>query len=108
MVKIRDLLEKLAAIRQKGYAFTCDMVTRGGGIIAAPLPRIGAQPLMIVGIGGISEVMRSRETELASILRGQIESHFGRARAPALPFRDPSPIALAKDRASFADMLPGV
>jgi hypothetical protein len=108
LVKIRELLETLAGVRQKGYAFTCDMVTRGGGMIAAPLPRMGGQPLMIVGIGGISEVMRSREAELASFLLGQIESHFGRARPPAPPFRDPAARALAKDRSIFADMLLGV
>ena len=78
LVKVREVLDQLAEIRRKGYAFTCDMVTRGGGIIAAPLPRAGAKQRMIVGIGGISEVMRGREDELSSVLLGEIEARFGR------------------------------
>lgn len=78
LIKIRELLETLAVIRRKGYAFTCDMVTRGGGIIAAPLPYVSGQPRMILGMGGISEVMRGREEELSSALINQIKNRFGR------------------------------
>ncbi|MES2289086.1 MAG: helix-turn-helix domain-containing protein [Pseudomonadota bacterium] len=79
LIKVRDLLEEIAVIRRKGYAFTCDMVTRGGGIIAAPLPRISGQQRMVVGIGGISEVMRGREEELSTVLMEQVDARFGRA-----------------------------
>lgn len=78
LVKIRDLLEQIAVVRQKGYAFACDMVTRGGGMIATTLPRISGQQRMVVGIGGISEVMRGREAELSSALLGQVDARFGR------------------------------
>jgi DNA-binding IclR family transcriptional regulator len=88
LIRARDLLDELAAVRQRGYAFTCDIVTRGGGIIAAPLPRMSGQPLMVVGIGGISEVMRSREEELAGILKEQIAAHFGRPRANVVSIQD--------------------
>lgn len=102
LIKIRELLEKLSVIREKGYAFTCDMVTRGGGMIAAPLPRMAGQPQMIIGIGGISEVMRQREEELAQALRGQIEGRFGpqlRHVAPhATEVRDPLPLAIMRAR----------
>lgn len=76
MVNIRDLLETLAQVRRDGYAFTCDLVTHGGGIIAATLPRSGDQPLMVIGIGGISKVMRARRDELVAILKEQIALHF--------------------------------
>jgi DNA-binding IclR family transcriptional regulator len=76
LIRIRDLLEKIAVDRRKGYSFTCDMVTRGGGIIAVPLPRNGAQHRMVIGIGGISEVMRGREEELSSILLARIKAFF--------------------------------
>jgi DNA-binding IclR family transcriptional regulator len=88
LIRIRDLLETLAVARRRGYAFTWDVVTRGGGIIAAPLPRINGQPLMVIGIGGISEVMRAREQELAAILKEQIDIHFGRSRQAAPLLRD--------------------
>jgi len=106
LIKTRDVLEKLAVIRQKGYAFTCDMVTQGGGIIAAPLPRMAGQPQMIVGIGGISEVMRQREDFLAGVLKSQIERRFG----PQLRYqsaqdggiRDPLPLAIMRSRLQAA------
>jgi DNA-binding IclR family transcriptional regulator len=90
LIRIRELHEQLASVRQKGYAFTCDIVTRGGGIIAAPLPRMSGQPLMVVGIGGISEVMRSREEELAAVLKEQIAAHFGRRPANVVSLPDRS------------------
>jgi hypothetical protein len=34
---------------------------------------------MVVGIGGISEVLRQRESTLANALRTQIEQRFGAA-----------------------------
>jgi DNA-binding IclR family transcriptional regulator len=89
-VDARELIAQLATVRQKGYAFTCDLVTRGGGIIAALLPRTADQPEIVIGIGGISEVMRSREYQLAAILKQQIESRFGRQQRKdaAPPLRD--------------------
>jgi len=87
LVRIRELLESLAVVRQKGYAYTTDMVTPGGGIIATPLPRSVGQPYMVLGIGGISEVMRGREIELATILKETIDNHFGRGRSKVTPIR---------------------
>ncbi|EQA96618.1 DNA-binding IclR family transcriptional regulator [Sphingobium wenxiniae] len=102
LVKIRELLDQLTAIRKKGYAFTCDMVTRGGGIIAAPLPRMGGQPLMVIGVGGVSEVMRAREEEISTALIEQIESRFGRQMRNVVSMRDdirdPLPLAIMQAR----------
>jgi DNA-binding IclR family transcriptional regulator len=77
LVRVRELLDTLAVVRTRGYAATCDLVTRGGGVIAAPLPRVGSEPQMVIGIGGISEVIRSRETELATALLDKISKRFG-------------------------------
>jgi DNA-binding IclR family transcriptional regulator len=102
LLKTRELLDKIAVIRDKGYAFTCDMVTRGGGMIAAPLPRMAGQPQMIVGIGGISEVMRQREDVLSTALLSQIERRFGpQIRHSAVHsegMRDPLPLAIMRAR----------
>lgn len=94
LVRIRELLDEVSVIRRKGYAFTCDMVTRGGGIIAAPLPRSSGQSRMVVGIGGISEVMRGREDELSKALMGQIDARFGRGsrNVVQMPNREPARI----------------
>jgi DNA-binding IclR family transcriptional regulator len=77
LVRLSELLPQLEDIRQLGYAFTCNMVTRGGGILAAPLPQKPGENLLVVGIGGISEVMLSRKEELIGILRECIDKHFG-------------------------------
>jgi DNA-binding IclR family transcriptional regulator len=76
-----ELMEEIRRTRERGYAFTYDKVTRGGGMLAAPIPAAGGNPPMIVGIGGISEVMRAREAELAEILLAQIDRHVGAALA---------------------------
>jgi len=76
-----ELMEEIRRTRERGYAFTYDKVTRGGGMLAAPIPAAGGNPPMIVGIGGISEVMRAREAELAEILLAQIDRHVGAAVA---------------------------
>jgi DNA-binding IclR family transcriptional regulator len=98
LLKVREILDQLAVIRRRGYSFTCDMVTRGGGIIAAPLPRQNGQPRMVVGVGGISEVMRQREEELSSALLTQIDARFGRGGRTVvqMPQRDAQSGAMAR------------
>jgi DNA-binding IclR family transcriptional regulator len=100
LIKVRELLDKIDKVRHAGYAFTCDMVTQGGGMIAAPLPRMAGQPQMALGIGGISEVMRQREDQLAHQLLGQIEKRFDvQSRLSFDPPEGCDPLVLAIMRA---------
>jgi hypothetical protein len=46
-------------------------------VIAAPLPGPQGSHGLVVGIGGISEVMRAREAELAGMLTGCIDARLG-------------------------------
>ncbi|MCP1471279.1 DNA-binding IclR family transcriptional regulator [Sphingobium sp. OAS761] len=106
LLKAREVMDEIAEVRRKGYAFTCDMVTPGGGMIAAPLPKMAGQPQMVLGIGGISEVMRQREEFLASALIKQIEQRFG-PQAPYLEAKmeavtDPLPLAIMRARMQAA------
>jgi DNA-binding IclR family transcriptional regulator len=78
LVKLAEVMEHVAHTRTKGYAFSCDIVTRGGGVIAAPLPGPLGAPALVIGIGGITEVMRGRETELAAMLTGCIGARLGK------------------------------
>ena len=80
-IKLAEIMHQIEHARADGYAFSCDMVTRGGGMIAAPLPGPQGSPALVIGIGGISEVMRAREAELASKLTGCIAARLGK-RAP--------------------------
>jgi len=74
---IRELQDTLTEVRKAGYAFTTDLVTRGGGILARALPPTPDQPLLVVGIGGISEVMRERRDELVATFNEVYERYFG-------------------------------
>lgn len=76
-INVRELLATLAEIQRSGYAFTTDLVTRGGGILAKPLPRMQGQPLLVVGIGAISEVMRARREELIALFQNVYNRYFG-------------------------------
>jgi DNA-binding IclR family transcriptional regulator len=80
-IKLAEVMQHVEHSRAQGYAFSCDMVTRGGGMIAAPLPGPQGSPALVIGIGGISEVMRAREAELAATLTGGIGARLGK-RAP--------------------------
>lgn len=88
LIKVRELLAELAQVRARGYAFTVDKVTRGGGIMAVPLPRMSGQPLMVIGVGGISEVMSQRESELSDILLTQVSARFGLDKRRLVESRD--------------------
>ena len=84
-VKIAELLATLAEVRSQGYAFTTDLVLKGAGLLAAALPTTADQPALIVGLGGISEVMRPRRDELVSILKETMNRYFGAAAEQVLP-----------------------
>lgn len=72
-----ELLKKIAEVRRKGYAFNTDSITPGAGMLAAPLPPIAGQRPLAIGIGGISQVMRERERELAGYLKAAINRYAG-------------------------------
>jgi len=80
LIRLQELISVLADVRHKGYAFSCDVITPGGGIIAAPLLTGPGAPLMVVGIGGISELMRQNEAELAYVLKDTMQRHVKNLR----------------------------
>jgi DNA-binding IclR family transcriptional regulator len=72
---LRALLNELENVRDRGYAVSYGMQTKGGGIIAAPIPQPKNKPVLVIGIGGIVEVMKAHETELATALRTSIQEY---------------------------------
>lgn len=82
-VKLRDVLDRVAAVRRDGYAFTPNIVTRGGSVLAMPLPVLRGQPPLVIGLGGISEVMTARKEELVALMREAITRHFRPGDIPA-------------------------
>jgi DNA-binding IclR family transcriptional regulator len=85
VVNIAELLAALAEVRRQGYAFTTDLVLKGAGLLAAALPAPPDQPALIVGLGGVSEVMRPRREELVAILKQVMARYFGPAADEVLP-----------------------
>lgn len=83
IVVARDLLAVLREVRQRHYAFTTDLNTKGGALIAATLPQLPDQPLLVVGIGGLTAQMRPIEDSLSKLLIGTIARHFGQAPTDA-------------------------
>ena len=70
------VLKRVQDVRRDGYAFTMNLVTPGGGVLAMKLPTDPKQPALVLGIGGISVIMAARKDEIVDILREAIRSHF--------------------------------
>lgn len=77
VVKIPQLLRTLVEVREQGYAFTADLVTPGGGVIAMPLPTHDAQQPLAIGVGGITEILKQRREKLVEILRETVAEFLG-------------------------------
>lgn len=83
MMKPREVLDRVAEVRRDGYAFTTNIVTRGGGVLVMSLPVDPGQPPLVVGLAGISEVMAARKEELVALMREAIARHFRPGNTPA-------------------------
>lgn len=70
------LLPTLAEVRRLGYAFTTDLVTPGGAVLAMALPVTDGGQALVVGLAGISEVQKKRRAELIEVMRATIAAHF--------------------------------
>lgn len=75
-VNTDDLLQTLAETRRLGYAFTTDLVTPGGAVLAMPLPVTDGGQALVIGVCGISEVQKKRRPELIATLRETLAAHF--------------------------------
>jgi DNA-binding IclR family transcriptional regulator len=75
-VSISDLLHNIEIVRKQGYALTTNLVTLGGGMLAMAMPGPGdGESPLVIGLGGISEVLRIHEANFASILRSEIDKY---------------------------------
>lgn len=70
------LLPTLEEARRTGYAFTTDLVTPGGAVLAMPLPVTDGEQALVIGLAGISEVQKARRTELIATMREVLAAHF--------------------------------
>jgi DNA-binding IclR family transcriptional regulator len=75
-VNTEELLQAIAEVRRTGYAFTTDLVTPGGAVLAMPLPVTDGGRALVIGLGGISEVQKKRRAELIATMRETLAAHF--------------------------------
>lgn len=71
-VCISELLERVATVRQTGFAVTYDTVTKGGGAIAMRLPRLLNDELFVIGIAGATEILREQEHAFVMAMQEEI------------------------------------
>ncbi len=76
LVDIARLLDRMAEIRERGYALSVGQVTQGGAILAAMLPAALSETPLVIGIGGASERIASREVELAGLLKEMVDLYL--------------------------------
>lgn len=82
-IDFAEVAEDMKRIKRLGYAVSADRVTAGAGVVARFLPSDPDERAMAVGIGGRSEVIRSRQVEFAKLLRISINLHLGSISASA-------------------------
>jgi len=70
-VDIAALPELIQRAREAGYAYSDGLVTPNAGMIAMPLPLVGGERF-VVGVGGVSTVVRNHFDEFLNVLREEI------------------------------------
>lgn len=75
-VNVAELLAKLAAIRKSGYAFSRNRVVEGYGMIAVRLPNDCTSRPLVIGVGGLCEVLEQREAEILAIVRDEMTAYL--------------------------------
>jgi DNA-binding IclR family transcriptional regulator len=76
VISIADLLPILARIRKRGYSYVPNLVTSGGGVIAIPLPTIDQTQPLVVGVGGVADVLTEHEREIVAIMREEMRTYL--------------------------------
>ena len=85
-VCMSTLLDKVEAVRQNGYAFNHDTVTKGAGAIAMRLPQFemcGEQ--LSIGLGGPTDILRANKDAFVLALHEEIASHIVGPIGEAVP-----------------------
>lgn len=81
-VKVREVLDTLAEVRAKGYALSANNITPGGATIVTTLPSKPGEPLLVVGIGGVTEVMLRKLEGHVELMFDAISRYLGRDTRP--------------------------
>lgn len=75
-VCIGDLLERVSLVRSQRWVSNYDSVTQGGGMIALCLPNFENEERIVMGVGGLSNVLRENEADFVRIMREEVAGNF--------------------------------
>ena len=64
-------------MRAQGWASNYDGVTKGGGMIAQCLPQFDNEERIVIGVAGLTDVLRENEAEFARIMQEEVAANFG-------------------------------
>jgi DNA-binding IclR family transcriptional regulator len=81
----KELLEIIAEVRERSYAFTTGLGTVGGGILVKPLPVLGGKQPFVVGLGGHGDAMRRRLDQLIAIFEAAYRRYIDANREIEFP-----------------------
>ncbi len=76
-VCLATLLERVNAARAQGWASNYDGVTKGGGMIAQCLPQFDNEERIVIGVAGLTDVLRENEADFARIIQEEVAANFG-------------------------------
>jgi len=71
----REVLAEVERARKLGFALSLNRVTPGAGVLAASLLRSKDQPMLVLGIGGISSNMMQNKDHLIEVLQRHIAEY---------------------------------
>lgn len=75
-VELKDVMEKVIAIRKQGYFLSRDLFTGGGGVIAMSLPAAPDNRRLAIALGGpVQRIERNLSSNLAAIKKA-IEAYL--------------------------------
>lgn len=69
---LATLLERVSIVRAQGWAASYDGVTPGGGMVAMCLPRFENEERIVLGIAGLTNVLRENEAEFVKVMQEEI------------------------------------
>jgi IclR family transcriptional regulator, acetate operon repressor len=69
---LANLMTQIDLVRSRGWTSSYDAVTKGGGTIVMHLPRLHNGERLVVGVAGLTSVLRENESEFVAVLQDEI------------------------------------
>lgn len=84
-VCMSEVLERVNQVRAQGWAASYDTVTKGGGIIAMRLPLFENEEQIVMGMAGLTDVLRENEASFVAAMQEEVAAHLSSVRIEPAP-----------------------